>query len=136
MEFRLTIPEDFVYIANNSISRGIQKYSPEQIEFCYTLDHEGIPLGVGGFRLINQTTAWCWVDMTHNSGDHLIITYRTIKEWIDSFVEEHGLKRLQAYVQCDFTEAIRMVQHLGFKKESIMEKFMGDRDAFMYVRII
>ena len=136
MEFRLATGKDFVYVSEHSVSRGIQKYAPEQAEFCYTLIHEGIPLGIGGFRLINKTTAWCWVDMTHHAGKHLTVAYRTIKEWIDVFAKEHNVKRLQAYVECDFTEAIRMVQHLGFTKESIMKNFMGDRDAFMYVRII
>lgn len=122
-------------MANHSVSRGIAKYQPEYIDFCYTLEHKGKPLGIGGFRLINMTTAWCWLDMTDLSDTHVIVWYRVIKEWIDIFVKEHNIKRLQAYVEPDFPKAIRMVQHLGFKKESIMKNFMGDKDASMYVRI-
>ena len=136
MEFRETTQEDLDYVAEHSVSRGIQKLYPGQTDFCYTLVHDGIPLGLGGFRLINCTTAWCWVDITPIGREQIATTYRTLKEWIDVFAEEHGLKRLQAYVECDFTEAIRMVRHLGFKKESIMKNFMGDKDAFLYVRLI
>lgn len=136
MEFRATTPEDLAYVAEHSVSRGIQKHAPDQTEFCYTLEHEGVPLCIGGFQLINLRTAWCWVDMTDESSKYIAVAYRTIRDWIDIFIREHDIKRLQAYVECDFTEAIRMVQHLGFKKESIMKNFMGDRDAFMYVRII
>lgn len=137
MEFRPTTQEDLDYVAEHSVSRGIQKYSSEQADYCYTLIHEGTPFGLGGFRLINCTTAWCWVDITQIGHENIAITYRTLKEWIDIFAKEHELRRLQAYVECDFTEAIRMVTHLGFKREGPpMEKFIGDRDAFMYVRII
>ncbi|MHC4891046.1 MAG: N-acetyltransferase [Planctomycetota bacterium] len=136
MEFRETIQEDLDFMADHSVSRGIAKYQPECIDYCYTLEHEGKPLGIGGFRLINKTTSWCWVDMSDSAGKHIPTCYRVIKEWIDKFVEEHQLKRLQAYVECDFPEAIRMVQHLGFEWESNMENFMGDKDAFMYRRLI
>ncbi len=136
MIFRETTQEDLDFMADNSMSRGIQKYCPEQIELVYTLEHEGKPLGVGGFRLINTTTAWCWVDMSHESGKHLTVSYRTIKEWMEKLAEEHNIKRLQAYVECDFPDAIRMVEHLGFTKESTMENFVGDRDSFLYKRIL
>jgi len=136
MHFRETTQADLDYVANHSVSRGIQKHCPEQVDYCYTLEHEGKPLGIGGFRLINVTTAWCWVDLTDRAGSHIVVAYRTIKEWIDVFTKEHGIKRLQAYVECDFEEAIRMVKHLGFEKESIMKNFIGDKDSYMYVRII
>ncbi len=136
MEFREATQSDLDYLAEHSISRGIQKQCPEQQEYVYALEHEGMVLGIGGFRLINKTTAWCWVDFSTDAGTHIILAYRVIRDWIELFCKEHGIIRLQAYVECDFTQAIGMVQHLGFKKESIMEKFMGDKDAFLYKRIL
>jgi len=136
MIFRETTQSDLDYLADHSVSRGIQSKQPSAIEYLYTLEHEGVPLGVGGFRLINLTTAWCWVDISEASRGHMITCYRVIKDWIDLFVEEHGIKRLQAYVEPNFPEAIRMVEHLGFEQESIMKNFVGDKDAAMFVRII
>lgn len=136
MNFRETTQEDLEFVANHSVSRGILKRQPECIDYCYTLEHEGKPLGIGGFRLINLTTAWAWIDMTDRVGGHLIPAYRVLKEWIEIFIKEHRIKRLQAYVEMDFPEAIRMVQHLGFEKESIMKNFIGDKDASMYVKVI
>ncbi len=135
MEFRETTQEDLDFMANNSVSRGIQKWQPEQAEFMFTLEHKGEVLGVGGFRLINLTTSWGWVYLSHLAGNHVIVVYRVIKEWIAKFVEDHKIKRLQCYVEMDFPEAIRMAEHLGFHKESVMKNFMGDKDAFMFVRI-
>ncbi len=115
MNFRETTQEDLDFMVNNSVSRGIQKHCPERIDYCYTLEHEGKVLGIGGFRFINTTTAWCWTDWTHLTGNHIVVSYRIIKEWIDIFAKEHGIKRLQCYIETDFTEAIRMVTHLGFE---------------------
>ena len=136
MNFRETTQEDLDFVANHSVSRGIAKYQPECIDYCYTLEHEGKPLGIGGFRLINLTTAWCWFDLTDLAGSHIIVVYRTIKEWMNIFVKEHNIKRLQAYIECDFPEAIRTAEHLGFRWESDMPNFVNDKTAYMYVRMI
>ena len=136
MNFRIAIQDDYDYMADHSISRGIQKHSPGQLDYVYTLEHEDEVLCIGGFQMINLTTAWCWIDISSEAGDHIVMMYRVIRDWIENFCEEHKIRRLQSYVECDFTEAITLVQHLGFTKESIMEKFMGDRDAFMYKKVI
>ena len=133
MNFREAIQDDFDFVADHSVSRG--KVHPERVDYVYTLEHDGQPLCIGGFKLMNYDTAWCWIDITDIAGSHTVAMYRVIRDWIDSFVEEHGLTRIQATVEIDFTEAIRMVKHLGFKKESIMESYVGGKDAFMYVRL-
>lgn len=135
MEFRETTQKDLDFVANHSVSRGILKRQPECIDYCYTLEHKGKVLGIGGFRLINLTTAWCWTDLTYLAGEHIIVGYRILNEWIDIFVKEHGIKRLQAYVECNFKEAIRMVKHLGFHYESTMPNFVGNQPAYMYVKL-
>ena len=138
MNFRETTQPDLDFMAEHSVSRGIQSKQPESIEYLYTLEHEGNPLGVGGFRLINSTTAWCWVDLSDRVHEgHTIVAYRVIKEWVEIFAKEHGIKRLQAYVACDFPEAVRMVKHLGFYQEGPpMRCFLGEKSAYMYVRIL
>ena len=135
MIFREMTQKDVEFMKDHSVSRGILKSQPEQTEFTYALEHEGKVLGIGGIRLINLTTAWCWVDMAPCVGEHIIVVYRIIKEWMLKLVEEKGLKRLQAYIEPDFPEAIRMVQHLGFEKESIMEDFLPNGDALLYRRL-
>jgi len=73
--------------------------------------------------------------MTDEAKDHLQIGYRVIKEWMDEFVKDKGIIRLQAYIDPNFPEAIRTVQHLGFERESNMRRFYSDRDAYLYVKI-
>jgi len=132
VKFREATKEDFDFVADHSVSRG--KMHPDVIDFVFTLEHEGFPLGIGGFKLMNYDIAWCWVDLTDLAGGHIRTCYRVIKEWIEGFMEEKQLTRLQATVECDFEEAIRMVKHLGFKKESIMKRYVDGKDAFMFVK--
>lgn len=127
---------DFEYLKDNSISRGIFKNHPDRIEYNFSLEHEDKLLGSGGFHMINTTCAWCWLDMTHHAESHIQTAYRVIQDWIETFVADKGIKRLQAYIDPEFPEAIRLVQHLGFERESNMELFYGDRDAYLYKRII
>lgn len=128
--------EDVEYMKEHSMSRGILKNQPEQIEFYYALEHEGRLLCIGGARMINLSTAWCWVDLSDNAKDNIREVYRSIKEWMLEIVTEKNIKRLQAYIEPDFPEAVRMAQHLGFHKESILEKFLDDgRDADLFVRL-
>lgn len=134
VNFRELKQEDIDAVKNDSISRGILSKQPESIDFGYTLEHEGKVLGIGGFRLINMTTIWCWTDWTHFAREHTITAYRTVREYIDIFAKEHKIKRAQAYVECSFPEAIRMVEHLGFHRESVMPNFVENESAYLYVK--
>ena len=135
MNLRETTIEDLRFVAEHSISRGAKEI-PEQSDFPYTLDHDGEIMCTGGFRLITMTTAWCYLSLTDRAGGHMIHLHRIIRDWIDNFVEEHDIKRLQAYVEEDYTEGVTLVTHLGFEWESNMQNFNGNRDAGMYRRLI
>lgn len=134
MEFREVRQSDIDYMIENSINKDLKQL--RAVDYIYTLEHEGIPLLVGGFRLINDTTAWCWADISHEASKHTTMMYRVIKEWIDKFTKEHNIKRLQAAIRCSNPEARRMVKHLGFQQESVMPYFFGDESGYMYRKII
>jgi RimJ/RimL family protein N-acetyltransferase len=136
MNFRKMTAEDVEFVKDHSASRGIFKNQPDEIDYAYTLENEGQILCIGGIRMINLYSAWAWIDLTHEAGKCITTTYRVIKEWGDSLCKQHNIRRLQAYVETDFPEAIRMVEHLGFKRESTMKNFMGDKDAYLYVRLL
>ena len=94
MKFREATKEDFDFVADHSVSRG--KVHPDKISFLYALEHDGLPLGMGGFQLMNYDTAWCWVDLTDLAGGHIRTVYRVLKEWIEKFMQDQSLTRLQA----------------------------------------
>lgn len=134
MEFRELKQEDIEAVENDSISRGILSKQPETIDYSFCLEHEGKILGIGGIRLINLTTCWCWLDLTHYLSEHIVTAYRVISEWMEILAKDKGIKRMQCYIEVDFPESVRMVKHLGFAQESIMPKFVGEKSAYLYVK--
>lgn len=134
MKFREMIQSDIDFVANNSISRGMFSKQPEVIDYSYCLEHEGNILAIGGIRLITPTVAWLWIDLTHYAASHTLTVYRVLKEYLDIVTKNNGIKRGQAYVEADFEEAIRLVAHLGFHRESTMEKFVNEKPAYLYVK--
>ncbi len=136
MEFRQATQHDIEYMANHSINTSVDRKVCGITEQVFTIEHDGTPLAVGGFRFIVPTTAWCWIDLGDEAGKHLVTLYRTIRDWIDKFAENNGVKRLQAFVRTDSIKAQRFIEHLGFERESTMVGFFGDSNADMYVRMI
>ena len=134
MQLREATQADLEYMADHSISRG-QKEFPVSIDIISCLEHEGVILYVGGVKLMTPTVAWCWMDLSVESMEHLYSGYRILTEWLGKIIETHKLIRLMAAVECNFPQAIRTIEHLGFERESIMKNWVDGRPAFLYVRL-
>jgi L-amino acid N-acyltransferase YncA len=132
MIVRDATPADIAEVARTSISRGM-KQVPDWTWATYALEHEGKVLTVGGLILVNETTAWFWFNNAAAAREHMIGVYRFVRDWLKKLMDLHGIKRCMASVDSTFPEAILMVEHLGFRQESILEKFYGDVDGYMYV---
>lgn len=104
------------------------------VDYLYALDDDGDILMVGGFRVITDATAWCWVDISAKGLHKIYSCYRVMAEWMDSFCQEHGVTRLEAVIKDGYDAGCRLVEHLGFTYESHKPKFFGDGDGLLYVR--
>lgn len=136
MEFRIATQEDLDFVSEHKLyPNDDDKKGPERTDYVYTLDHGDYILGVGGFRLVTNTTAWAWFELTEYVGDHLVPTYRCIVEWMEIFCKNHGIIRLQAWVEKGFTQGMRTMRHCGFQEEYMLKDFLGqDRDAIMFAK--
>ncbi len=134
MEFRELQQKDITYMSRHSRDKDYYKKPVVQTDFCWALEHENKTLCIGGIKLINDTTAWAWIDLSEACEKHIITCYRTIKEWSDMFCKQQGIKRLEAFVEVGFEKGIRTVEHLGFKFEYRKSKFFGDRPADVFVK--
>jgi len=136
MEFRIATDKDFEFVMAHALHPESEKESPVFIDFDYALENKGVLFGVGGFRQVTPTTAWAYFSLTEYVGNHVIVCYRIISEWIDIWCKDHGIIRLQAWVDIDFEDGHRTVRHLDFKKESTLQDFCGKgKHAIMYARI-
>lgn len=136
MLFRESIPEDVLYMAEHSINQKCDRKQEETIDYTYTLESNGKPIAVGGFRMITSTTCWSWVDLAPEAIVNIRSVFRVLKEWADSFCKQHGIKRMQAFIRQDQPKNIRLVEHLGYTYESTMPYFFGDESALLFSRII
>lgn len=135
MEFRKATEKDLEFVEQNSLYPTSEKDQTEAIDYIYTLDHGDYILAVGGFRMITDSTAWAWTELTKYVDGHVIPTYRVISEYMEIFCKNNNIIRLQAWVASDFVEGIRTAEHLGFMKEYLMEDFLGkDKDAILFVK--
>lgn len=135
MEFRQSTQSDFDFVTEHSLYKSGEKDVPSQVRYAYTLDHGDYILGIGGFEMITDTTAWAWLELTEYVGSHLIPTFRVVAEYIDIFCKNHKIRRLQAWVDKDFPEGIRTVRHLGFQEEYMLKDFLGKgKNAIMFVK--
>ena len=136
MELREAVQSDIDYLADgNSISRNCFDEQPDQIDFVHTIEHKGKILVVGGLRLLNLSSAWCWMDLTEDALKHKKAVYRVIQEWLDVFPKQMGVTRLMTPVRTDFEEGIRTIEHLGFQRECVMKKFYDEKDAYLYAKL-
>lgn len=135
MEFRTMKASDVPVIQGHTISHGIIDPEPDILYEAFALEDDGHLLGAGGFRMIVPGTAWAWVDLTVYALARVKTCYRVISEWVDELARIHRIHRMQAYVDLEFKEAVRLVEHLGFTRESIMYDFLGDKPAGLYIKI-
>jgi len=132
MELRRLTQDDIDYVKPRSISGGNFKM-PSEFEWDFALVDEGKTLGIGGIGLLTLTTAFCWLDMAEDAKGKLLTVYRLLKEFIFKLAKTQKIRRLEAYVDCSFPEGIRLVEHLGYKRECVCEKVLGDKPAYRYV---
>lgn len=135
MRIRELTIEDYDYVCEYGINRGVIKNQPEQLEYSYTLEHEGKVLVIGGIKLINHTTAMCWIALTCWAKEHIIDSYRVISEWMELICKEKQIRCLLAFVDAGFEAGERTVLHLGFDRKCRIDSFNGDSPADLYVRL-
>jgi hypothetical protein len=135
MEFREATEADLNFVNQHGLYPPTGKERMDRIDFIYTLDHGDYILGVGGFRIITDTTAWAWIELTEYVGAHLVPTVRVINEYMHDFCKRYNICRLQSWVAKDFAEGLRTVRHFNFEEEYTLKNFLGKgKDAILFVR--
>ncbi|MBE3143564.1 MAG: hypothetical protein IMZ61_06535 [Planctomycetes bacterium] len=135
MDFHEVTAQDIEFMAKNSLCPEIYKHREEQIDYCFALSHEDKTLGIGGFRMITNTTYFTWFDLSKAAYENnIIVCYRTIREKMESFAKEKGIILMMAYVRVGFEAGIHTAQHLGFNLECRLNRFLGEDPADLYLK--
>lgn len=134
MKLRELQQADLTYMAENARDKDYYKQPLEQIDYMYALEHDDDILMIGGFRMITDTTAWAWMDLSYAGLERIYTCYRILNEWIHRFCKQRNIARLEACVEVGFEAGVNLATHLGFKYESRKKNFFGNRPADLYVR--
>jgi len=134
MNFRQLTQQDIDWMRENTGDKAFWKSLPERVDYDYCLEHCGDVLCAGGVRLMNETTAVGWIDISPKGHEHIVLCYRTISEWMIQLCQSIGIIRLEAYVREGFGAGVRTVEHLGFSFERKVPRYFGNTDAMLFVR--
>lgn len=144
MEFRPSTQEDLDYVRANPFEGAVKDYPYLEVpdENCYTAIFEGNIVAVYWLQVLWEGCGWVGLIMTadcEKKGVFGIITIHTIREKLEELLRDNNIRRAQAAIRTGFTEAIKMIEFLGFKNETPdgMKDYFPDKgDAFLYSRIL
>lgn len=89
-------------------------------------------IGCAGLIMAHEQRAIAWALFSDEARRHFLSVHKAVKD----FLAGSGVRRIEAYVDCDFAAARRWVGKLGFSMEcERMRHFLPDgRDAACWVR--
>lgn len=100
----------------------------------YTAIHDGEPIAVAGILPCWHGRAIAWAFLSDMGANHFISVHRAVKKFLDGCY----VHRIEMSVDCDFPEAHRWAEMLGFKMEAErMSAYSPDgRDCALYARVL
>lgn len=104
----------------------------ESLGPCFTGTVGGNVIGCAGLIMCNAQRAIAWALFTDEARRH----FKSVHQAVKHFLASQPVKRLEAYVDCDFEAGQRWTARLGFSLElDRMRHFLPDgRDASLWVR--
>lgn len=70
-------------------------------------------------------------------GVYGLLAYMAIREKVEELIETNKLWRAQATVRVELSQAIKMVEALGFEREGLLKQYCPDKgNVYIYARII
>jgi len=140
MEFRQATQEDLAFVRQNPFEGAVKNYPYLEIpaDNCCTAVHESEIIAVGGLVVKWDGVGMFWLMLTKDFKKAGGLTmFRAIKLYVDYLIRKNNLWRAEADIRCDFPEAIKMIEFLGFKRDCRREKYLPDKgDSYLYSRIL
>lgn len=98
---------------------------------CYTVRQGGKIICCAGVVELWQGRASAWALLSGEAGRSMIGLHRMVEDFLDNC----GIRRVEAYVYPDFEPGHRWARMLGFEREGLMRAFQRGADMVMYSRV-
>lgn len=102
---------------------------------AFTLYQGNEIVGCGGIMKIWDGFGEAWTLFTRLLFQNPKTVHKTVKYIMGELIKEEGFKRVQAVVDASNERAVRWIERLGFEREGLMRKYIGDKDFYLYARI-
>lgn len=100
---------------------------------AWTVEGNGLVVACGGVYPLHPQMGCAWAMMATGLRQGFVTVHNVARRLLDAY----PAARIEAHVDCDFTNGHRWAQKLGFELEAPrMRKFTPDgRDASLYARV-
>ncbi len=96
---------------------------------CWTALVDGQPIACAGFQECWEGRAIAWAILGQSAGRHMAALTRAVRRALAA----HPAERIEAQALLDFAPAARWARLLGFKPETVLERFHQGRDYQAFV---
>ncbi len=104
-------------------------------ESSFTLEQDGVILGVFGFVKMYRGRAAVFAFVSKDAGRWMTAVVRALKRTIEWGVPTFGFDRLEMSVLEGFPAGDRMARMLGFEYEGMMRKYFKGRNYKLFARV-
>ncbi len=142
MEFRQATQEDLAFVRQYPFENAVKCYPYMECpdDNTYTVIYESKIVAVGGLHVRWEGVGLLWLMLTEDckkNGFHSVLALAAIKEKTEHLININNLWRAEANIRVDFTQAVKMIEFLGFHYECTMEKYAPDKtDMYLYAKVI
>ena len=102
----------------------------------WTLIIAGKVVACAGVAILWKGVGEAWLITSPHINEYAMCFYRTLKRRLQEIVKTHHLHRVQADVEAGFEESHKMMLHLGFEQESVMEHYGPNKENFVRYRLL
>ncbi len=140
IEIKNAVQADLDWVRQNPINDAFKDYSAFELTgFAKAAFVDGDCIGVGGAILYWEGHAAGWLYLSKKVLGHPREMALAIKTVMNQLIEELKLRRLSAYVRCDFDRAVKLLEAIGFVRETPepLKYYMADgTGVYLYAKII
>jgi hypothetical protein len=99
---------------------------------AYTVLVDGEPVLCAGVLRLEDGRGWVWALFAQHSGKYFVRLCRYMQRYLQCC----NIRRIEAAIDCNFKEGVRLAEMMGFQKEGVMRKYGANgEDYFMMGRI-
>lgn len=139
--FKIKHIKEIQYIGNKDAIRMMEESIIQAerlgILIAFSLIHEGKIIAIGGIYDLWPGVGEAFSIMSETAFDYPKSLYRHFKVNIEFGINLNKYARVQALVKVGLNAGVRFIEHLGFTREAMLEKWGPDgADYYMYKRIM